>query len=356
MDPAHQLLADTYAPAENARVALIEGGEGELASTLARAVPGGSVATFTSDWRELAAARAWLKSFDNAQAVDTVAPEAEAAFDAVLLAVPKGRRYARMLLASAWRALREGGELLVAGPSRQGAKSVIRDAEALFGSAELLGYKRHQRVARSIRTAERGETDWADQPGIAPDTFRDVPVTTPAGELTLKTTPGVFSWTELDPATAMLLENAHFEPGQRVWDVGCGAGAIGLAAAKAGADHVAMSDVNLLALRCAAASAEANHLAERTGIFPAAGVDASRGRWDVIASNPTFHRGHRVETDMAEALAEQAAAALNPGGRLVVVANRFLPYDKTMERHFAQVRTLAETNKFHVLEAAEAKK
>jgi 16S rRNA G1207 methylase RsmC len=36
----------------------------------------------------------------------------------------------------------------------------------------------------------------------------------------------------------------------------------------------------------------------------------------------------------------------------VLVANRFIRYDRLMKNYFTEVKTLAETSKFHVLEAA----
>jgi 16S rRNA G1207 methylase RsmC len=54
---------------------------------------------------------------------------------------------------------------------------------------------------------------------------------------------------------------------------------------------------------------------------------------------------------MADALIAQAADLLAPDGRLLIVANHFLNYDRFMQKHFQQVKKLAETNKFHVIEA-----
>ena len=54
---------------------------------------------------------------------------------------------------------------------------------------------------------------------------------------------------------------------------------------------------------------------------------------------------------MADDLIRQAPSLLMDGGRLLIVANRFLNYDKPMREYFEQVNKLAETNKFHVIEA-----
>ncbi len=353
MHPAQALLLDHLYPDPAARLLLLEGGDGRLAQALAARLPAGEVVTLSRDLREVRAAQARLAALPNAAATDEVIPSAAEAYDTVVLTLPKGRSYARALLLAAWHALRPGGDLFIAGPSKEGVKAVITDAERLFGDATVLAYKQHQRVARSTRgpALPEPQPEGFDTPGIAPGTLHLVTLPRPEGILTLETHPGIFSWDALDEGTALLLDHLRVRPGERVWDVGCGAGAIGLSAGLAGAAHVAMTDVNLLAVRCARANVERNALAARVTVRAAEGLEGGEGGWNLIVSNPAFHQGRDVDTSMPDALIARAPAILAPGGRLLLVANRFLAYDKAMRRHFPQVERIAETNKFHVLEA-----
>ena len=50
-----------------------------------------------------------------------------------------------------------------------------------------------------------------------------------------------------------------------------------------------------------------------------------------------------------------AAQALNPGGRLWLVANRHLPYEVVLDERFGEVRTVAQQGGFKVVEAIKAK-
>ena len=56
---------------------------------------------------------------------------------------------------------------------------------------------------------------------------------------------------------------------------------------------------------------------------------------------------------MVQALIAESYDMLAPRGRLVLVANRFLPYDRSMERVFGLVETLAQNARYHVLSAAK---
>ena len=382
MGPAHELLLhvfdlDTTVPPDfSFQVQIVEGGDGRLAVELVDRWPHCQFTTLTRDWRQLQVARERSSNLSNVQVRDTVWPliEDHASLrplamgelapisplgnvalgqvmpcDVALLAIPKGRQFARSLLARIWSVLRPGGKLLLAGPSNLGAKPVIADAAALFGHAEVLSYRRHQRVAYCVRQSDGAQRpDWLCQPGIAPGTMHKLCLDRPEGEWHLCTLPGVFSWQSLDEATQLLLIHLRVRPGQRVWDVGCGYGALGLAAAQAGARDVTMTDVDLLALQCTRENAKRLGVANRVRVFGADGVSSEEGRFDLVVSNPTFHRGHDQDRSMAQKLISQSPSVLDPNGSLLLVANRFLPYGKWMGNSFANVRCLGETTKFRV--------
>lgn len=356
--PAESLLLEYLHPAADARILALEGGAGWLGWEVAHRVPDGEVLSLARDIRAVTTAQMKLAELPNASATNEVFPPISG-WDWVLLPIPKERRYARTLLLAAWEALKPGGRLLLAGPSKGGAKAVIKDAERLFGNATVLGYRHHQRVA----ACSRGENlpdplpKEFQQPGVAPGTQHFVELRRPEGDLHLETHPGIFSWESLDEGTALLLDHLEIEPGSRVWDVGCGYGAIGLSAALAGASFVAMSDVNLIGVDYAQRNATQNGLADKVAIFPTDTLTPVSPAtlpalgFDLIAANPAFHQGRTVDKSMADKLIRQAPKQLAPNGRLLIVANRFLNYDKLMRDYFKKVERVAETGKFHVIAA-----
>ena len=73
--------------------------------------------------------------------------------------------------------------------------------------------------------------------------------------------------------------------------------------------------------------------------------------YDAIVSNPPFHRGREARSDLGQAFIAAASAALRPGGRFWLVANRHLPYEAALRAGFAGVRTVADEAGYKVLEA-----
>ncbi|MBP6596860.1 MAG: methyltransferase, partial [Arenimonas sp.] len=76
--------------------------------------------------------------------------------------------------------------------------------------------------------------------------------------------------------------------------------------------------------------------------------------YDFVVSNPPFHQGRADEPALGQAFIAAAAAALRPGGRLLLVANRHLPYEVTLARAFGAVRVLLEQDGFKVIIATKA--
>jgi 16S rRNA (guanine1207-N2)-methyltransferase len=74
--------------------------------------------------------------------------------------------------------------------------------------------------------------------------------------------------------------------------------------------------------------------------------------YDFIVSTPPFHAQQRSERpDLGRAFIAAAADALRAGGRLLLVANRHLPYESELSARFDAVRTLAERDGFKVIDA-----
>lgn len=278
---------------------------------------------------------------------------ADARFGAIIFPAPPERDLGRRWLMLAREHLQPGGSVILAGANATGIRSTIGDARALFGPPLREDFGSKQRIA-TFRVGELPEMlpAWANTPGIAPRTWAELSLDIDGVPATLATLPGVFAGSRLDAGTELLLAQLDVQPGERVLDVGCGAGVIGLTALRRGAGEVVMTDVNLLAV---AAVRETIRRGVRGDARVVAGdvYDgvASSDRFDLIVSNPPFHQGKSVDYGMPQRLIEEAAKHLAPSGRLVIVANAFLSYERLLEERFRVVTELANTRRFKVLMA-----
>ncbi|MFE3946811.1 methyltransferase [Streptomyces sp. NPDC059118] len=166
---------------------------------------------------------------------------------------------------------------------------------------------------------------------------------------------GIFCAERLDIGTRFFLGHLPVRTGpDRVVDLGCGNGVVGLSAALANPESkVTFIDESYQAVASAEETFRANTGPDAEADFlvgdgPAELPPASV---DLVLNNPPFH-SHQATTDAtARAMFQGARAALRPGGELWVVGNRHLGYHTRLRRVFGNCVTVAGDPKFVVLRA-----
>ncbi len=274
--------------------------------------------------------------------------------DLILMSISKSRSLNRRWLLQSWQALAPGGRLLLAGANDQGIQSILKDAEQLFGNFSILGYKKGYRIAQFVKLGPSPSLpDWAVVPGIEPGTWYPFRLSTPASDFDLVSLPGVFSYDKLDEGTRLLIYTIDNLSGQKVLDVGCGYGILGMYAAIQGAQSVDMVDNHLLAVASCQENIHRNHL-HNCQVFASDLMSSVSGTtYSCVLSNPPFHAGKQIDYQIAHALIASAFNILEPGGQLRLVANRFIRYNHLMSELFGNVSVLAQTPAYHVLSSSK---
>ena len=134
--------------------------------------------------------------------------------------------------------------------------------------------------------------------------------------LTFLTDAGVFSKKMIDYGSRVLLSVLDFEAGERVLDVGCGYGPLGLTLAKAYGVAVTMVDINQRALDLAQKNAERNQVSAH--IFQSNVYEKVSGIFDHIISNPPIRAGKQVVHEVISGSYER----LKEGGDLTLVIQK----------------------------------
>ena len=169
--------------------------------------------------------------------------------------------------------------------------------------------------------------------------------------LTLVSHPGVFGHGKLDDGTRLLIERlpGRVEEGGEILDMGCGDGILAAWLARRGA-RVTAVDVNAFAVEAARRTLAVNGLAGEARVGDVYATLGER-RFDAIVSNPPFHQERAIDYGPAARLIREAPDHLVSGGRLMIVANAFLPYPDLLERAFGGFEILADDRRFRVYHA-----
>jgi 16S rRNA G1207 methylase RsmC len=150
--------------------------------------------------------------------------------------------------------------------------------------------------------------------------------------------PGVFSHRRIDTGARALLESMHLEAGDRVFEIGCGAGVVSLAAAlRAEGVSVCAIDSNPRAIECTRRGAELNGLTNVIAELNASGDCDQPGTYDVALANPPYYSQFKI----ASIFLAGAHRALRPGGRLYVVTKHPAWYEEQLPQQFDGVHSHA---------------
>lgn len=128
---------------------------------------------------------------------------------------------------------------------------------------------------------------------------------------------GLFSPTEIDEGSRLLINHMEIGPSDMVLDLGCGYGPIGIVAATlAPQGHIHMVDKDFVAVEYAQENAELNHL-KNTESYVSNGFSH-------IAEGRTFHKilsnlPAKVGKEMLSIFIADAKKHLKPGGEIIVV-------------------------------------
>lgn len=282
-----------------------------------------------------------------------IALPADIVADVVAIRIPHEKVALLQLLHDAFAILKTGGQCYIAGATNEGAKSAARALEELFGNATTAATDSGHRVVSAVK---HPAAQIVEPPGrfLKPDEFNEQTVVLRGRTVTLSSRPGVFSWDHLDEATALLVEHMDVRASDRVLDLGCGYGVLGIVAGSVATEHpVTMVDVDAEAVRSATRSAHAAELPTARVIASDIAAAVLDEQFDLVVTNPPFHVGKSTDLSVPIQFIADAYHVLAPGGRLNLVANRTLPYEGAIKYLFKNITKVHDGRRFKVLSAVK---
>jgi len=139
----------------------------------------------------------------------------------------------------------------------------------------------------------------------------------------------------VDRGTRLMLETVPVREGDKVLDLGCGYGVVGIYAAKqVGGDRVVMCDILEDAVALSTENLSKNGI-EGVRVLQSDGLKSIEDRdFTLIYSNPPYH----TDFSVAKAFIEDGFRKLAVGGRMVMVTKRLDWYKNKLKSVFGGVK------------------
>ncbi len=162
----------------------------------------------------------------------------------------------------------------------------------------------------------------------------------------------LFSREKLDIGTRFFLEHIPQGNFQKILDLGCANGIVGIKAKELNPKAtIIFSDESMMAIESAKAN-YGKYFDDQAEFFWTNcfedGIDKSI---DLILCNPPFHQQHTVSDFVAWQMFKDARRCLVPGGQLRVIGNSHLGYQMKLKKIFKTVKIVATNKKFMIIDA-----
>jgi 16S rRNA (guanine1207-N2)-methyltransferase len=256
----------------------------------------------------------------------------------VLVLPGKSRDEALAWFAMARDRLEPGGNLLVAIPNTAGAGRFEKELSKATGN--IVSIQKHK--CRAFHANEDGT--WNEE---IFNEWRTLGEKREIAGFTVQA--GIFSSDHIDPGSQLLAEYLPAHLHGNVADLGAGWGFLSDAVLKRcpKITRLDLFEADSRALECAR-----KNLAGHECDIHFHWHDVITGLpeiYDAIVMNPPFHTGQATDVDLGRAFLKTAAASLKRGGKLLLVANRQLPYEAVLETSGLAWRKIAEDKTYKLL-------
>lgn len=273
--------------------------------------------------------------------------------DVVVLFLPKGKDRLRAQLQWLAAAARPGTDVVLIGAIKSGIKSAGKLLSTYAQQVRKLDAARHCQAL--IGTLQPHAEDFDSLITHWQITAADLPTAVSDEvfpELTISTLPGVFASGHIDAGSKLLLQTLITEQSSlprsgSLLDYGCGCGVLAAVLQRL-LPKLSICAVDVDAWALAAAQKTLADVAAAS-VLPSASASNITGGYELIISNPPFHRQFDQTTSITETFLQQLPRLLSRRGQCWLVANRFLPYERMLATTGLRFEQAASTKEFKIL-------
>lgn len=312
-------------------------------------------AMYSPELSEYSHSRQWLyeQSFapyadrlrEAGYAVSPDAIETQGTVDRILFAATRFAEENHATLARGWQMLKPGGWLVVAQHNDLGAKRLDALLKQLGGTAQSVS-KYH---CRAVAVQKAGKEDAGLLTAWRRQGESQIVEDTP-----LLAAPGMFSWRKVDAGSRLLIDSLPKSLAGKGADIAAGWGYLSWAIfeTRSNVTHITLYEAEKRALDLAEKNLKSYGAKTRFLWADATRKLEEAGQgYDWAVMNPPAHDLLHSSPESSAAIFARALEALKPGAKLYLVANRHLPYERTLEELSSAVAVIRETAEYKVIEA-----
>ncbi len=264
---------------------------------------------------------------------DFAVMEIESAFNLIIFRITKSAAHNLRIVSQALKSLAPKGRLFVAGGNKEGIKGV---ASKLKKAGVITTVIANGGGGRILEIESDQSLDLEQE-------LIDTTYTVDGKEITVATQEGLFSYGKVDRGSSLLLNRIQTCKKKRVLDLGCGSGILASVALEKGAESVVATDISAMAIDAAKRNLPKD---ERVEVIESYIGDRFEERFDLIITNPPFHEGKGTTNNLGEEWLDRCKELLSGRGKLLLVANMFLSYNRWGRTRFDHVEELERTDGF----------
>lgn len=254
-----------------------------------------------------------------------------------IILLGRNRKVNEANIIRAWNACEEGGQIIVAGDKTAGIGSIRKWASQQTEISDSFS-KHHAVVFWFVKSGD----DW-----VEPSLTREVEG--------YHLAEGMFSSDGPDKGSILLAEHFDKRLGGPVADIGAGWGYLSneLLKRTAKVTELALYEADYHALEAAKKNLNSPEDLPVTYHWCDVTAEFKKKPYQWVIMNPPFHTSRYAAPELGKKFIQIAGSTLPSGGKLLMVANRNLPYEDTLNKVFRHFKVLQERDGFKVIEAVK---
>lgn len=269
----------------------------------------------------------------------TVAPkfeDVEKSSGAIIL-LGRNRKVNEANIIRAWNACEDNAQIIIAGDKTAGVGSMRK---WLSGKTEIIdSFSKHHAVVFWIT---KTGADW-DEPNLNKQVDG------------YHLSEGMFSSDGPDKGSILLAEHFDKRLGGPVADIGAGWGYLSNELLKR---NEKVTELALYEADYHSLEAAKKNVQPYDGLTPSfhwcdLTTEFKKKPYQWVIMNPPFHTTRSADPELGKRFIQVAGSTLPSGGKLLMVANRNLPYEDTLSKVFRHFKVLKERDGFKVIEAVK---